>query len=62
MRWIVVTNPLNKQVWLNADHCSRVRRPVSSSEIGNTIIDLADGRIQAVEETLEEVVALLVGD
>ena len=58
MPWIVVTTPLRNKVWLNIDHCSRIRKPVSG-EIGNGVIDLADGRTQAVEETVEEITAAI---
>jgi uncharacterized protein YlzI (FlbEa/FlbD family) len=58
MPWIIVTTPTGKKVWLNVDHCSRVRHPLNT-EIGHTVIDLADGRMQAVDETVEEVVAAI---
>jgi uncharacterized protein YlzI (FlbEa/FlbD family) len=58
MPWIIVTTPTGKKAWLNTDHCSRVRLPVPG-EIGHTVIDLADGRTQAVDETVEEVGAAI---
>ena len=58
MPWIVVTTPLHNKAWLNVDHCSRVRKPMQG-EVGHAVIDLADGRMQAVEETVEQITAAI---
>jgi len=63
MAWIKLTNPAGFQVLVSTDQMVRVRIPHAGEvdPAANCVVDFTNGQFQAVQETSEQVLALLYG-
>jgi len=63
MAWIKLTNPAGFQVLVSTDQMVRVRIPHAGEvdPVANCVVDFTNGQFQAVQETSEQVLALLYG-
>jgi uncharacterized protein YlzI (FlbEa/FlbD family) len=58
--WIELTDIEGRPVWVNTEHCVRVRTPDRDAEGAGAHIDMLAGSM-AVRETIDEIVARLKG-
>jgi hypothetical protein len=61
MAWIKLTQLDGATVYVSGDQIVRVRPPIAEAPSANAVVDFTNGQVQAVLETIPQVVALLSG-
>jgi uncharacterized protein YlzI (FlbEa/FlbD family) len=62
MAWIKLTQLDGNAVYVSADQIVRVRLPVGEAPSAKAVLDFTSGQLQAVHESIDQVMSLLSGD
>ena len=62
MAWIKLTQLDGNAVYVSSDQIVRVRVPVGEAPSAKAVLDFTSGQLQAVHETIDQVISLLSGD